>query len=154
MPSHILITEYRGNDTATSSAFVAIAQESGLPGLANAFNVFLVFTALTCANTNLYVASRSLFGLTSRLDGGGVSGRGTRQLARRIAMGALAWLGRTNSHRVPIRAMIVSAFAFIWVPFLQLKPGGSNESTPIGQVGTPVPCLFALRCRLSMCSSD
>jgi amino acid transporter len=121
---------------STSSAFVAIAQGARIPHLADAFNVFLVFTALTCANTNLYVASRSLFGLTSRLDGGGRGSGGSR--LTHALMDALAWLGRTNSHRVPLRAMIVSAFAFIWVPFLQLKHGGSNETTTIGIEGSPV----------------
>jgi amino acid transporter len=124
------------NNSTTSSAFVAIAQEAtGLPKLPDAFNFFLVFTALTCADTNLYVASRSLFGLTSRLDDGGGQ-RGQRNPLRHVVMGALAWLGRTDSHGVPRRSVIVSALAFIWVPFLQLAPGGVNgdTTTPIGKV--------------------
>ncbi|KAL6855543.1 hypothetical protein ACO1O0_006692 [Amphichorda felina] len=98
----------------TKSVFVAIAKESGIPHLANAFNVFLIFTAITCACTNLFVSSRSLFGVTTRLDGG----PGQPGLLR-----LLAFFGRTNRNKVPLRAMIFSAAAFWWVPFLELKGG-------------------------------
>ncbi|KAL3437019.1 amino acid permease-domain-containing protein [Aspergillus tetrazonus] len=111
-----------GIQTDTASAFVVIAAESMIPHLHNVFNAFLVFTCITCASTNLYVASRALFGLTSRLDGG----RGQPWYIQ-----ILAFLGRTNTRKVPIRAMISSAAAFVWVPFLQLR-GGTTTATPIG----------------------
>jgi amino acid transporter len=111
-----------GIQTDTASAFVVIAAESMIPHLHNVFNAFLVFTCITCASTNLYVASRALFGLTSRLDGG----RGQPWYIQ-----ILAFLGRTNTRKVPIRAMISSAAAFVWVPFLQLR-GGTTTETPIG----------------------
>ncbi|KAL4959993.1 amino acid permease/ SLC12A domain-containing protein [Aspergillus stella-maris] len=106
----------------TSSAFVEIAAESLIPKLDNVFNVFLVFTCITCASTNLYVASRTLFGLTSRLDGGS---------GQRWHLRILAYFGRTNSFGVPLRAMILSAAAFFWVPYLQLQ-GGTGTDTSIG----------------------
>lgn len=123
-------TTQDSNDGTSSSVFVAIAQEAQIPHLADIFNVFLVFTALTCANTNLYVASRSLYGLTSRLDGGHGQPRHLR---------VLAWFGRTNHRKVPMRAMIFSALAFLWVPFLQLRELGGNgvETDPIGMVSPP-----------------
>ena len=108
----------------TTSAFVAIAEQSKIPHLPDVFNVFLVFTCLSCANTNLYVASRALFGLTSRLEGGS----GQRWYVR-----ILAWFGRTNSRNVPMRAMVFSAVAFCWVPFLQLS-GSSSANTPVNMV--------------------
>lgn len=108
----------------TTSAFVAIAVQSGIPHLADVFNVFLVLTSLSSANTNLYVASRALFSLTSRLDGGS----GQSWFLR-----LLSWFGKTNRHKIPMRAMIFSAVAFWWVPFLQLR-GGTNTHTTIGTV--------------------
>lgn len=104
---------------STTSAFVAIAIEAGLPPLDHVFNVFLVFTALTCACTNLYVASRALFGLTARLDS---------SPDQPLALRTLAWFGKTNRHRVPMRAMIFSALSFCWVPFLQLHKNSTNIS--------------------------
>ncbi|KXJ91909.1 amino acid permease-domain-containing protein [Microdochium bolleyi] len=116
----------------TSSAFVTIAERSGIPYLGTVFNIFLLFTALTCAMTNLYVASRSMFGLASRLD------RGPGQpLVLRI----LAWFGKTNRHKVPMRAMIFSSLAFIWVPLLYLKENGASSPIAVfvevlGNMGT------------------
>ncbi|KAK6954051.1 hypothetical protein Daesc_004013 [Daldinia eschscholtzii] len=117
------------------SAFVLVAENRGTTNIANVFNAFLVFTALSCANTNLYIASRTLFGLTNQIDGGP---------DEPWYLNILAWLGRTNNYRVPIRAMTVSAFAFIWVPFLQLyqpsttsgKDGGSQKDGAIGGIDT------------------
>jgi len=129
-------TEGEDSEAGTASAFVIIARQSGIPHLANVFNAFLIFTALTCANTNLYVASRTLFGLASRLEGG----KGQPWLLR-----FLAWFGRTNNRKVPMRAMLFSALAFWWVPFLQLKSGASAE-TAIGMVSTVVNSAVMLGC--------
>lgn len=109
-------------------AVVVIALLSKIPHLANVFNAFLVFTCLSCAGTNLYVASRTLFGLTSRLDGG----EGQRWWLR-----VLAWFGKTDGRRVPLRAMIFSAIAFWWVPFLQLISGPSNTRSSVNMVRAP-----------------
>lgn len=103
-----------GPQGGTASIFVVIARNSTRPALKDIFNVILVFSVLTCANTNLYVASRTLFGLTTRLDGSP-----TQQPLLRF----LAWFGRTNRRKVPLRALIFSAVAFLWVPFLQLDEG-------------------------------
>ncbi|KAI9149653.1 Arginine permease CAN1 [Paramyrothecium foliicola] len=112
-----------------SSIFVIIAEESGIPGLGHIFNGIIVFAALTCASTNLYVASRSLFGLTARLEGG------SRQS---LYLRLLAQFGKTNKNRVPIRAVIASALAFCWVPFIQYF--GNQRSIEfievLGQMGS------------------
>ncbi|EED20720.1 proline-specific permease, putative [Talaromyces stipitatus ATCC 10500] len=111
-----------GTGEKTSSVFVAIASRSSIPHLGDIFNLFLVFTCLSCASTNLYVASRALFGLTSRLD----DGRDQPWYLR-----AMAYFGKTDQYSVPRRAMILSAFAFWWVPFLQLRSGTGTDN-PIG----------------------
>ncbi|PVH93814.1 hypothetical protein DM02DRAFT_721569 [Periconia macrospinosa] len=107
---------------STVSAFVLIAKDSGIKGLAGTMNVFLMFTALTCANTNLYVASRAIFSLTRSLDGGSGQPWYTRFLAT---------LGKTNRRKVPMRALFASCI-FSWVPFLYL----SNENGPSTNIGT------------------
>lgn len=105
----------------SSSAFVSIAHSSGIQALDRSFNVFLVVTALTCANTNLYVASRTLFGLTRELEGG-------PDQTNWVEWG-LAYLNQTSTkYKVPYRAVIFSAVAFGWVPFLQLAPGSSSHT--------------------------
>jgi amino acid transporter len=91
----------------TFSPFILIAKTSTIPNLDHVLNAFILFTALTCANTNLYVASRTLFGITRNIRSGD------------SMPAALAWFGVTDRDRVPLRAMVVTALAFIWVPFLQ-----------------------------------
>jgi amino acid transporter len=111
---------------STESAFVISTAEMSTT-LAGTLNVFLMFTALSCANTNLYVASRNLFSLTRGLD----SGPNQKWYIR-----CLAWIGRTNHRYVPLRAMLVSCI-FAWIPFLYLsKRNGPNTS--IGTVSRPL----------------
>lgn len=122
------------------SVFVVIAQESQLKHVINAI---ILFAAVTCASTNLYVASRSLFGLTSRLDGGleqepesftlvrflGYfrTAKARQVPVRALWISAFAYFGRTNDRRVPVRAVWLSAIAFCWVPFLGLAGGQSVD---------------------------
>ncbi|KAH7239434.1 amino acid permease-domain-containing protein [Fusarium tricinctum] len=101
----------------TYSPFIIIAQDSKIDNLDNVFNAFIVFTALTCANTNLYVASRTLFGITRNIR--------SREYVPRL----LSWFGVTDRNRVPLRAMAISAVAFCWVPFLQRKESFNTGST-------------------------
>jgi amino acid transporter len=107
---------------STASAFVLVAEASKVPGLAGTVNFFLMFTALTCANTNLYVASRSLFSLTRSLDGGPRQPWYVR---------LLAYFGKTNARKVPLRALIASCI-FAWIPFLYL----ASEHGPDTSIGT------------------
>ena len=107
-----------GQKKVEVSVFVAVAAKANIPYMDHVFNAFLVFTAVTCANTNLYVASRSLFGLTSRLDGGPIQS---------WYLQVLAFFGRTDARKVPFRAIIFSAVAFWWVPFLELQHKGGVD---------------------------
>lgn len=104
----------------TMSVFVIIARGANVPMLDQVINIFLVFTVMGCASTNLYVASRTLFGMTTRLNDSP-----TQSLLLRF----LALFGKTNRFRVPMRAVIFSAVAFCWVPFLQLEYHSHNIST-------------------------
>ena len=108
---------------STSSAFVLVAEYSGVPGLASTMNLFLMFTALTCANTNLYVASRTLFALTRNIE----SGPNTPWYDR-----ILAYFGRTNNKKVPLAAILASCI-FAWIPFLYLATE-HGPNTSIGAI--------------------
>ncbi|KAJ5107217.1 proline-specific permease [Penicillium angulare] len=103
-----------GTTDGSRSVFVLIAADSHIPHLDDVVNFFLVFTCLTANSTNLYIASRALFGLASRLD---------EESAGRWHLRFFAWFGTTNSNRVPVRALVFSAAAFGWIPFLQLIHG-------------------------------
>lgn len=122
-------------DPGSHSAFVMIASGSKIPYLATVFNVFLVFTCLSCAGTNLYISSRALFGLTSQLKGG----EGQRWHLR-----LLAKLGKTDHRKVPRRAIIFSAVAFCWIPYLQLVRGSKQAQNSISMVRLAEP-FFPIR---------
>ncbi|TGJ79230.1 hypothetical protein E0Z10_g9539 [Xylaria hypoxylon] len=111
------------DDLITSSAFVLAAQIHRSPALASVFNFFLVFTALSAALTNLYVASRALYGLATQL---------RRSEAKFLAI--ISFFGETNERGVPVRSVVLSALAFIWIPFLQLQ--GYNQTSGSEQATT------------------
>lgn len=100
-PQGWIVTECTTASNQTPSAFAQIAQSTHITGLTAVFTTFLIFTAITAANTNLYIASRTLFGLT------------------RNPASLLSYFGKTHD-RVPIRALVASWF-FVWVPFISFK---------------------------------
>ncbi|KAL5622413.1 hypothetical protein FOBRF1_001663 [Fusarium oxysporum] len=93
-----------------SSPFTLIAAKSDINYLEHVFNAFILFTALTCANTNLYVASRVLFGIATNI-------RASSGLLKHLAR-----FGVTYTNGVPLLAVWTSIF-FCWVPFIEI-PGG------------------------------
>ncbi|KAL9616720.1 MAG: hypothetical protein Q9160_008441 [Pyrenula sp. 1 TL-2023] len=99
--------------SSTDSAFVLAAQKSRIPALDDVVNVFILVTAISCANTNLFVATRTLFGLTKELEQGP---------GQRWYVNMLASFGTTNNRRVPMKAMLASCI-FLWTPFLLFIKG-------------------------------
>ncbi len=90
------------------------------------FNACIIYFCLSAANTALYVASRTLFGLT----------RGINRLTRPPwYLKPLRYLGLTTPNvRVPHFALILSAIAFFWLPFLRLKENYSATDVSIGLI--------------------
>lgn len=77
-----------------------------------------IFCILSGANTALYVASRTLFGLTRE-----IPSNHHVWLVR-----ALSRLGTTTPRtHVPAWALLISAVSFSWLPFLHLKHGYSIQ---------------------------
>lgn len=118
-----------GSESSTNksnSAFVIAANNSaisGHQGLANFITVCILITALTAANTTLYVASRTLFSLTKGIQANASSPWITK---------FLSFFGQTNHRRVPMRALAASC-CFCWVPFLYLSDSNA-PGTNIGAV--------------------
>ena len=109
----------------SNSAFIIAGKEAKLPGLAGFITVGLVLSALTAANTALYVASRTLFGLTRGVEAGPKSP---------WIQKFFAFLGKTNRRKVPMRAIVASC-CFCWVPFLYLS-NSDRSGTNIGAVSS------------------
>jgi yeast amino acid transporter len=101
-----------------SSAIVIIALiEAGERKLPGILNGCLIFSVISGANTALYVASRTLFGLTREIDPS--HGPIHRFLAK---------LGTSHpTTQVPAHALLASTLAFCWLPFVHLSIGHSIE---------------------------
>ncbi|KAF8533886.1 amino acid permease-domain-containing protein [Trichophaea hybrida] len=116
----------RGVKSNGSDSVLIIALEKhpglGLKALPGAMTVCLIIVVLSTANTALYVSSRTLYGLTSRIEPD----------ERSWLMRFFAKFARTTEpngsfgSNVPIWAILASAVLFAWVHVLRV--GGSGES--------------------------
>lgn len=98
-------------DINSSAIIVIAAFEAGQKKIAGVLNGCIMFSALSAANSSLYVASRVLYGMT-------------RDMNPRSPLAPLKGLGRVwNKTGVPVRALWVSFGAFVWLPFLRWKGG-------------------------------
>jgi amino acid transporter len=110
------------HQTLSGSSILIIAvnnsQIAGLPGFLNAALLLTVFSA---ANTTIYVASRTLFGLARSLDSSdGVMSR------------IFSHLGTTSPlTSVPAWAVMASAASFIWLPWLHAGLNYSDQSVSL-----------------------
>ena len=98
--------------------FVLAPLEAGIRVLPGLLSGFMFFFGISCANTALYVASRTLFGLTREIPS-------NHEL---LVMRLLSKMGTTTPRTlVPGWALLFSTLAFFWLPFLHLKRGYSTE---------------------------
>ena len=107
----------RTNDTSEDehigpgAIIVIAAYHLGYKKLAGVLNGCIIFSALSAANSSLYVASRILYGMT-------------RDIHPRSRFVIFKGLGRVwNKTGVPVRALWLSFISFVWLPFLRLKGG-------------------------------
>lgn len=92
---------------------VVAAFETGHKKMAGLLNGCIIFSALSTANSSLYIASRVLYGMT-------------RSILPRSPWAIFRGLGSVwNKTGVPIRALWASFLFFIWLPFLRLKGGAA-----------------------------
>ncbi|KAK3636647.1 hypothetical protein LTR22_018613 [Elasticomyces elasticus] len=99
--------------TTSNSGFVISAHNAQIPGLPSAITVFLIVTALSSANTTLYVASRTLYDLGRSVEP--PAERGWRQWSAKC----ISVFGRVSGSQVPHYAVLAS-MVFIVIPFLSL----------------------------------
>jgi amino acid transporter len=110
---HVPIADQsKGNGTSFAPVIACLeAGESYVP-VATVLLGFLVYSALSCANANLYVASRTLYGLTRDLDFD--SRNWFETLFAHLNMVTPRW-------RVPLWSVIASiVLVGSWLPFVRL----------------------------------
>lgn len=105
------------------------ALQVGIPILPGVLVAFIVYSGLSTANSALYIASRTLYGLTRDLD----------QLDSRRVVSFFAKLNTLSpTTKIPVWALIVSTFAFAsWLPFVHLQNKFTqSEVSDLGDVLT------------------
>jgi amino acid transporter len=101
------------NQNARSRAVIVLAaQHAGYKKFPGFLTGCMMFSALSAANTYLYLSSRILHGLTRNIQSN---------------TWPLSWLKHLGTviptTGVPGWALVISAISFYWVPFLQLTQG-------------------------------
>ncbi|KAL8648294.1 MAG: hypothetical protein Q9210_005069 [Variospora velana] len=122
-----------GIQTAARSPFVIAVENAGIRVLPGFLDACFIFSALTAANTALYVSSRTLFTLAQR---------STITFIR-------SSLGRTNNGHTPLAAIAVS-FLPGALAFLAVRSRERAFQEPIHVFGRlytgPVLCIYAAQC--------
>lgn len=96
---------------SSSSMIIIAALNANNRSMAGFLNGCLLFSVFSAANTSLYVASRTLWGMAKHFP---ASSKGQEVWIKR----KLAIL--SEGTKVPVVSLLVSLLAFCWVPFLQL----------------------------------
>ncbi|KAJ4393222.1 hypothetical protein N0V93_002430 [Gnomoniopsis smithogilvyi] len=111
----------------TIAVVIALCDQSGKhpegqPVLAGFVNGCLLYAVLSCANTSLYIASRTLHGLASskRLEG-----RGPVSRFIRLFGSTYRWTG------VPFSAVCASCAVLCWVPMLGFHQSYADDDDPL-----------------------
>ena len=105
------------------AVFVLAVIKARIRGLPSLLTGCIIFSILSSANTALYVASRTLFGLARKIDP-------THPL---WLMRWLSKLGTTTPHtRVPAWSLLVSLISFCWLPLLHAHYGYTVQQVVLG----------------------
>lgn len=99
-----------------STIIIISTLEAKIPVLPDILNFGLIVAVLSTSNTSLYVASRTLYGLTQGVN------------PKDPLWGWLSIFSRTTPEtKIPAFALLFSAFAFCWVPFLRFSRSLTNQ---------------------------
>lgn len=116
-PAYGGISMHQTAKPRSRTIIVMTAMRAGYPKIAGFFTGALLYSALSAANTNLYISSRTLYGMTRR------PGPHFRWL------GVLGSVWHQNG--VPMVALIVSAVCFMWLPILAVRGSYSIANVSI-----------------------
>ncbi|KAL8686801.1 MAG: hypothetical protein Q9218_006857 [Villophora microphyllina] len=123
----------KGLQTAARSPFVIAIESAGIKALPGFLDACFLFSALTAANSALYVSSRTLFTLAQRSS----------------FLSIRKTIGRTNNGHTPLAAITMS-FIPGALAFLGVRAGERAFQEPIHVFGRlytgPVLCIYAAEC--------
>lgn len=121
-----------GEPVHNSRAVIVIAAfRAGYTRTAGLLNGCMIFSALSASNTSLYIASRTLYGMTRKIN--------PWKWFRILKFLGSVW----HKTGVPMWALFISFIAFYWLPFLQLHGGYAiADLLEIMSISASVGCLL------------
>jgi amino acid transporter len=132
----------------SSSIFINSARKSSVPGLDRALTGLLIVNIASTSSTALYVASRTLFGLTFTISKD-MERKPPSELWRKRWLDFMKLLSRKSKFDVPYIAVLVSAWGLI-LPFLKYAKG--NSYLTVSNIYAALTCILSNLHRLLMWS--
>ncbi|ORY60027.1 amino acid permease-domain-containing protein [Pseudomassariella vexata] len=133
----VLHSNSTGNQAGkTDSAVIIAVLQSDRGVVAGIINGCLIFSTISAANTSLYIASRTLYGLTYRITG-------RNPLSRKLRKASVIW----EVTGTPAMALLWSVLAFYWLPWLEMVTNKSaailiNDVIDMISITSSVSCLI------------
>ncbi|KAF1963310.1 hypothetical protein CC80DRAFT_587744 [Byssothecium circinans] len=127
------VTDTKDLKNPSSSRLTILALwDWGKKSLAGFLNAAMIFSVLSASNTSLYIASRTLYGIALDVP--------TTSRIGRLLHSFSVVVPQTG---VPARALVFSALAFFWLPFINLKQGYAVQYLiEIIQISASASCLI------------
>ena len=110
-----------GTPPRSSNMAILAIWDAGLKSLAGFINACIVFSLVSVSNTSMYVASRTLYGMTRKIEANNIASKVLRSFS----------IVAPKTY-VPAAALMVSAITFIWMPFLEFQKDYEAQSVSIG----------------------
>lgn len=107
----------------SSNMAVLVMWDAGFEVFAGFINACLIFSLVSISNTSMYVASRTMYGMTREIRGDNI-----------VATVLRSFSTVAPKTGVPAAALMVSAFSFAWMPFVEYKKGYATQA--VSMVGT------------------
>jgi amino acid transporter len=118
-----------GTPPQTSNLAILTIWNAGLKSLAGFVNACLVFSLVSVSNTSMYVASRTLYGMTRKIE--------AKNIAAKVLRSFSIVVPKTG---VPAAALMVSAISFAWMPSLEYQKDYAAQSVSIGRTRATIYC--------------
>jgi amino acid transporter len=108
------------HDPPSTDLLIIAAWQAGYSHIAGFLNGCLIFSLFFSSTTCLYVASRTLYGLSRDIPQTSYAGRLFGKLGLVIPRSG-----------IPAAALLFSGIVFVWIPFLQLGAGSAGRDVSV-----------------------
>lgn len=140
--ARIELAPFALSEPQTSAAPLIALYRVGYRFLPSFLNGCFIYSAMSCANTALYVASRQLYGMTRTVTIGNNSG---------VIRRGLHWMSSVHyKARSPWPAIAISGLLLCWLPFIKIHGGNEKFLGDVSQRFRLIEEVLTLQARFKM----